>query len=165
MGTALIIIFCTTIIAVGVYYGFRKKPNSEEATTKAPFLCRIGLHEEYRYMPKVGDFLGESVACHRCGWGRGSLSDSLWNITPEEVQKGANQQAEIEFGRALGICQKITDRLPKGMMNPMRMAYDILVNSGKFTEEELTPVTASVEQHDKLLAQIERREGDNEAQL
>ncbi len=128
-----------------------------------PLLCRLGFHKEHRYMPKVGDYLGESVACHRCGWGRGSRSDSVWNINPEAVRKGAAQQAEIEFGRALGICQQTTDQLPKGMMNPMRMAYDLLIDSGKFTEEELAPVAASVEQHDQLLAQIERREDGNEA--
>ena len=100
-----------------------------------PFLCRVGLHRRYHYLPKVGGDLGAiSIACRRCGWGLTFMGK--WDIEPQAVQKGIKEQAEIEYGRMLGLFRGVE---PK---RSMQLAYEAI--KSKFTTEELKPIVATL---------------------
>jgi len=65
-------------------------------------LCKIGLHVEYNYLPKVSGFLGkEAVACRICGYGKNWWTGK-WDILPEEVQEDEERQVAIQYGQILG---------------------------------------------------------------
>ena len=94
-------------------------------------LCRIGFHNKYHYMPKVGGYLGEdAVACKRCGYG--VTFDGGWDISPESVQDGINNQAEIEYGRVIGFYRGLES------LDAMEAAYNFIKD--KFTTKELEPI-------------------------
>lgn len=98
-----------------------------------PLLCKLGFHNRYHYLPKVGGDLGEiSIACKRCGYGYRYFEET-WDIPPEEVQDAIAKQAQIEFGMVLGLC--------RGIGNPkkqLQLAFDVI--KGEFSEEELEPI-------------------------
>lgn len=122
---------------------------------KQPFLCRIGLHFPYNYMPKVGGYLGDSIACRRCGYGRGYDG---WIIKPEDVQNSIKHQAEIEYGRILGFYPYSVDALMS-----MQGALRILAKQGKFSDEELEPFKAqvkSMEDMNKRMAELRQENKD-----
>ena len=103
-----------------------------------PFLCRIGLHKRYRYLPKVSGDLGEtSIACERCGYGLSYFANT-WNIEPKEVQDSIAKQAEIEYGHVLGMLRGISNPL-----HQMEMAFNIIKD--KFSMAELTPIKEDLE--------------------
>lgn len=110
---------------------------------KQPFLCSIGLHfPTYRYMPKVGGPLRESIACKRCGYGK---AYNGWYIKPKDVLDSVKKQADIEFGRVLNCFPSLCDPLTN-----MELSLEILVDSGKFTDDELKHLKARVRAFEDL---------------
>ena len=110
-----------------------------------PLLCRMGLHKQYHYLPRVGGDLGEiCIACRRCGFGQ---SFRGWDITPQKVQKDIAQEAQIEYGRVLGIIPSALDPLEQ-----MEMALRIIKD--KFTVKELAPIEKNVAESRKLKDRI-----------
>lgn len=116
---------------------------STQGKFKQPLLCKLGFHDRYHYLPKVGRDLREiSIACKRCGWGL-RYRKNTWDIEPEIVKKEIREQAEILFGEVLGWL--------RGMNDPylqMKIAYNSIKN--KFTEEELRNVTKQMDEMDKI---------------
>lgn len=111
-----------------------------------PFLCKLGLHKQYKYLPKVGGDLGEiSIACSRCGFGLRYFTGK-WDIQPKEVQDSVNKQAEIEYGRVLGFFRGLDP------LQAMQSAYDCIKD--KFTEAELLPIKQNL---DKMAEYDSRR--------
>lgn len=107
--------------------------------SKKSFLCRIGLHKRYKYLPKVsGDLREISIACKRCGYGLRYFAGT-WDISPEEVQDSIKNQPEIEYGCVLGMLRDIKDPLES-----MEIAFDIIKN--KFNTEELSPLRKEFEE-------------------
>lgn len=120
---------------------------------KQPFLCRIGLHNSYKYMPKVGGHLGDSVACRRCGYGKGYDS---WHIKPEDVQDSTRKQAAIEYGRVLCFYPSSLDPLMS-----MKAALNNITKSDKFSSVELEPFMLqikSMEDRRESVKELTRRD-------
>lgn len=106
---------------------------------KQPFLCRLGLHKGYHYLPKVGGDLGViSIACERCGYGH-RYGSGTWDIPPQEVQEDIRKQPQIEFGRILGFLSGIGDPITQ-----MEMAYGNIKT--KFNESELEPIKNKIDE-------------------
>ena len=71
-----------------------------------PFLCKVGLHAPYKYLPRVSGDLGEiAIACKRCGYGK--TFDAGWIIHPKTIQEDIAQEAQIEFGGVVGIFRRL----------------------------------------------------------
>ena len=102
-------------------------------------LCKMRLHDRYKYLPKVSGDLGEiSIACKRCGYGL-RYFQGTWDIAPEEVQDSIKKQAEIEYGHVLGMFRGIGKPLRQ-----MEMTLDIIKDM--FTTEELLPLQNQLEE-------------------
>lgn len=108
---------------------------------KKPLLCRLGLHKQYNYLPKVGGDLGEiSISCKRCGYGYRYFTET-WDIPPSQVQEEIAQQVEIEFGRVLVIDSY-------DPLGAMKMAYAFIKSN--FSEEELKPIQKQIREMEEL---------------
>lgn len=115
---------------------------NKDESKQRPFLCRIGLHIPYKYMRKVGGYLGDRMACKRCGYGQ---SFNGWDINPVDVLNATKKQAEIEYGRILGIY-------------PLTLFPLVSI---KFTDIELKPLKTQVKSMEDMRASIEEPDRDS----